>query len=349
MSWNGEPISDDDARRDAASRSPRRAAPGRPRRATSRSSPRPRSMVRRRRGRRRGRRGRPRRHAGTPPTWSTAEVAVVTNVSIDHVEYLGPTRPSIAAEKAGIVEAGVDARARRDRPRARADLHRRATPARGRAATSTSGCARTCSRIGGRLVDLFTPYASYPDVFLPCTARTRPTTPRSRSRRRRLPRRAARVDARRRRVRVGAVAGSARGRRPPTRSSLLDGAHNVAGARALRAALDEEFADAPRTLVVGLLREKDAARDARRARRRRARRAGRAAAPTPRARDPDEVADAALDLGVDPENVEVVDRRRGRGRPRDRDQRPPTARSSSPARSTSSVPPGRCSWTDGRP
>ena len=38
---------------------------------------------------------------------------------------------------------------------------------------------------------------------------------------------------------------------------LLDGAHNVAGAEALRAALDEEFAPAARTLVVGLLREKE--------------------------------------------------------------------------------------------
>ena len=38
---------------------------------------------------------------------------------------------------------------------------------------------------------------------------------------------------------------------------VLDGAKNVAGAHALRAALDEEFADSPRTLVVGLMREKD--------------------------------------------------------------------------------------------
>src|SRR5262249_48606476 len=33
-----------------------------------------------------------------------AAVAVVTNVSLDHTEYLGPTRADIAAEKAGIVE-----------------------------------------------------------------------------------------------------------------------------------------------------------------------------------------------------------------------------------------------------
>ena len=38
---------------------------------------------------------------------------------------------------------------------------------------------------------------------------------------------------------------------------LLDGAHNVAGAHALAAALRDEFPSAPRTLVIGLLREKD--------------------------------------------------------------------------------------------
>src|SRR4051794_16560393 len=46
---------------------------------------------------------------GVGGTWDAtnaadAAVAVVTNVSIDHVEYLGPTRESIAAEKAGIVK-----------------------------------------------------------------------------------------------------------------------------------------------------------------------------------------------------------------------------------------------------
>ena len=40
---------------------------------------------------------------------------------------------------------------------------------------------------------------------------------------------------------------------------LLDGAHNAAGAAALDACLRDEFAPQPRTLVVGLLREKDPA------------------------------------------------------------------------------------------
>ncbi|HET6966337.1 MAG TPA: Mur ligase family protein, partial [Acidimicrobiales bacterium] len=35
---------------------------------------------------------------------ASASVAVVTNVGLDHVEFLGPTRADIAAEKAGIIE-----------------------------------------------------------------------------------------------------------------------------------------------------------------------------------------------------------------------------------------------------
>ena len=82
---------------------------------------------------------------------------------------------------------------------------------------------------------------------------------------------------------------------------------NVAGAHALRAALAEEFADSPRTLVVGLMREKephemldalgvvDAARLV-------------CCRPdSPRGLDPEAVADAAYDLGVDRERVEVID------------------------------------------
>jgi dihydrofolate synthase/folylpolyglutamate synthase len=88
---------------------------------------------------------------------------------------------------------------------------------------------------------------------------------------------------------------------------LLDGAHNVAGASALRAALAEEFGDGPRTLVVGLLREKDPTEMLT------ALGVDDAALlvccrpPSPRALDPALVAKAATALGVDDDRVEVVD------------------------------------------
>jgi dihydrofolate synthase/folylpolyglutamate synthase len=88
---------------------------------------------------------------------------------------------------------------------------------------------------------------------------------------------------------------------------LLDGVKNVAGAHALRAALADEFADAPRTLVVGLMREKEphemlealgAAGVARLV----------CCRPdSPRGHDPQAVADAAYDLGIDREVVDVID------------------------------------------
>ena len=79
---------------------------------------------------------------------------------------------------------------------------------------------------------------------------------------------------------------------------ILDGAHNVAGAEALVAALAEEFVPGPRTLVVGLLREKDpalmlAALDAGSARR-----VIVCPPPSPRALDPKDVAVAAQALGA---------------------------------------------------
>ena len=135
------------------------------------------------------------------------EVAVVTNVSMDHVEYIGPTLADIAAEKAGIVKPGAalvlgetdpDAGALLPGPRARLGA---------RSATATSAFGRTASPIGGRVLDLYTPYGS-PRRRLPRVARRAPgrqrrarahrggVVPRSRarrrSRRRRVPQRATR-------------------------------------------------------------------------------------------------------------------------------------------------------------
>ena len=112
MSWDGTPIDDADPGRPPGAGGDHRAPPARRARATSRSSPAPPS------------RGSPTSpceaavvEVGMGGTWDATNVvdgavAVVTNVSIDHVEYLGATRELIAADKAGIVEPGGDARAR---------------------------------------------------------------------------------------------------------------------------------------------------------------------------------------------------------------------------------------------
>jgi dihydrofolate synthase/folylpolyglutamate synthase len=45
--------------------------------------------------------------------------------------------------------------------------------------------------------------------------------------------------------------------RPSGQNFLLDGAHNVAGARALRQALEKHFGGTGRTLILGVLQDKD--------------------------------------------------------------------------------------------
>ena len=161
--------------------------------------------------------------------------------------------------------------------------------------------------IGGRMLDLFTPHASYEDVFLALHGAHQADNAA-------LALTAAEAFLGRA-LDPDLVADAFRAVRTPGRLEvvghqplvLLDGVKNVAGARALRVALAEEFADSPRTLVVGLMREKDphemldalGARDAARL--------VCCRPDSPRGQDPELVADAAYDLGIEHAVVDVVD------------------------------------------
>ena len=343
-SWNGEPIADDDldellvavadgrgppARRAELLRDPhrRRAARGSP---TSRST------------------SRWSRWAwaapGTPPTWSTADVAVVTNVSIDHVEYLGPTRADIAAEKAGIVKPGVDARARRDRSRRSCRIFLAREPGAVVAARpSTSACASNALAVGGRVRrPVHARTRSYDEVFLPLHGAHQADNARGRAHRGGVRSSGAR----------SATSSS------PTRSRRCEspGRLEVVATPAARPARRREErrrrARAARRARRGVRRlaaharrrpaaREGAARDARRARRASTRRALVCCRPdSPRGATPRRSPTPRYELGVDRERVEVIDDVARRGRARDRRRRPPTARSSSPARSTWSARPG---------
>jgi dihydrofolate synthase / folylpolyglutamate synthase len=254
---------------------------------------------------------------GLGGTWDATnlvngQVAAVTNVAVDHVEYLGPTREEIAAEKAGIVKPGATlVLGETDENLQSIFMAREA----GRIVRRDVdfGVRRNVLAISGRFLDLFTPRGEYPDIFLPlhgayqgdnaavalAAAEAFVDAP--------IPHEV--VDAA-----FGHVTAPGRlevvGRNPLI---LLDGAHNVAGAQALRRALAEEFGGGPDTLVVGLLREKEPhemlaalgveefAED------------GRGGVlvccrpPSPRALDPTLVAKAAIDLGVPEDRVEVVE------------------------------------------
>jgi dihydrofolate synthase/folylpolyglutamate synthase len=250
---------------------------------------------------------------GMGGTWDATNVvdgrvAVVTNVSIDHVDYLGNTREEIAREKAGIVKPGAALVLGETDPKLQAIFEQRGAASVFRR-DADFGVARNVLAVGGRLVDFDTPAAEYPDVFLPLhgahqadnaaialtAAEAFVNAP--------LPFEVV-SDALSRVQSPGRL--EIVGRRPLV---LLDGAHNVAGAHALRAALAEEWGDGLRTLVVGLLREKEphemlsafgldelegflvCCRP-----------------PSPRALDPAFVAKAAVDLGFPEDRIEVVDR-----------------------------------------
>jgi dihydrofolate synthase/folylpolyglutamate synthase len=95
-----------------------------------------------------------------------AQVAVVTNVAMDHNEFAGPTLADIAREKSGIIE-----------PTSAAVIGA-TDPAIVRVLSEPPAATRLCRGIdfetsenllavGGRLVDIRTPTTIYPEVFVP--------------------------------------------------------------------------------------------------------------------------------------------------------------------------------------
>ena len=96
----------------------------------------------------------------------TADVAVVTNIGMDHNEFAGPTLGDIAREKAGIIKPTSAAIVGETDPEL-VDIFRDA----GAATMLVRGVdfETTSSRlaVGGRLLDLRTPTTIYPDVYLP--------------------------------------------------------------------------------------------------------------------------------------------------------------------------------------
>jgi dihydrofolate synthase/folylpolyglutamate synthase len=189
------------------------------------------------------------------------DVAVLTNVSFDHTDVLGPTLEGIAEDKAGIIKAGSRvvvgdlAQDLLDIVLTRADeVGAGSVWVLGR----DFGCAANQVAVGGRLVTLWTPGGRYEDVLIPLHGAHQGTN-------------AAVALAAAEAFFGGALVpevveeGFAAvrvpgrlevlGRRPLL---LVDGAHNAAGMAALGAALSEEFAvDGTAVAVVGMLTGRD--------------------------------------------------------------------------------------------
>lgn len=99
-----------------------------------------------------------------------AQVAVITNIGMDHNEFAGPTKGHIAAEKAGIIKAGSAVVVGETDP----ELVTYFTDA-GGASVLLRGeefdVLENQLALGGRMVDLRTPTTIYTEVFVPLHGR----------------------------------------------------------------------------------------------------------------------------------------------------------------------------------
>ncbi|HET6793764.1 MAG TPA: Mur ligase family protein [Acidimicrobiales bacterium] len=233
-------------------------------------------------------------------------VSVVTNVELDHMELLGPTRAHIAAEKAGIARPGSPLVLGETDP----DLYglfeaERPDPIllRGR----DYACESTKIAHGGRLLSLRTPGATYPEVYLPLHGGHQGDNA------------AAALTAAEAffgaPLDTSVVEEAFASVRTPGRMEvlgrhplrILDGAHNPAGARAAAATLDEEFSGvAGRILVVGILEGREPEEMLAAMGAERARLVVATSPPSPRAVPASVLADAARAMGVEVVESEPV-------------------------------------------
>ncbi len=247
---------------------------------------------------------------GMGGTWDAtnvidAPVAVVTNVGIDHVEYLGTTREAIATDKAGIVTPEATLILGETDPTLIPIFEARGPE---RLVLRDRDFSVTSDRlaIGGRVVSFRTPWGRYDDIFIPvhgahqsANAAIALTTVEA------AIEHPLDIDI----VHEGFANLTTPGRLEVMGTQplvVIDGAHNPAGALALRRALDEEFAPAPRTLVVGLLREKNPTEMLEALGVDEVERLVCTKPPSPRALDPVQVADAAIALGLDADRIDIA-------------------------------------------
>ena len=189
------------------------------------------------------------------------DVAVLTNVSFDHTDVLGPTLEGIATDKAGIIEPGSRVVVGEMAPEL-ADIVTSRAHEVGAASVWVSGrdfgCASNRVAVGGRLVTLWTPGGRYEDILVPLHGAHQGLNASVALAAVEAffgePLAADVVEEGLAAVRVPGRL-EVLGRRPLL---LVDGAHNAAGMAALANALAEEFAvDGTAVAVVGMLSGRD--------------------------------------------------------------------------------------------
>jgi dihydrofolate synthase/folylpolyglutamate synthase len=234
------------------------------------------------------------------------QVAVVTNVSLDHAEIIGPTLVDIATEKAGIVTPDSTLVLGETDPELAA-IFRSAGAAEVWERGRDFGCEGNELAHGGRLLDLRTPGGRYDDVYLPVHGAHQGDN--------------AAIALAAAEAFFGApldpevVAEALAAVRIPGRLEVvgrqplivLDGAHNPAGARAAGVAIAEAFGQASGTvLVVGFLEGKDPLEMLDALGARSARLLVACPAPSPRSLPPADVAAAGKAMGLETESAGSV-------------------------------------------
>jgi dihydrofolate synthase/folylpolyglutamate synthase len=169
----------------------------------------------------------------------TPLASVITNIALDHQQWLGDTLGQIAAEKAGIIKPGVPVITATEEPEALAVIARVAreqhapltTVAGPHPAAAALALAGDHQRINATLA-LATVEILQPQIPAGAPA-----------------------------IRAGLASVGWAGRlqllqRPTGQQILLDGAHNAAGSAVLRAALAKDFAKLPPVFIFGALADK---------------------------------------------------------------------------------------------
>ncbi len=230
------------------------------------------------------------------------EVSVVTNVSYDHVEILGPTLQDIAGEKAGVIKPGCRVVIGETKPEL---LEIFCGTAESVGALETwvrdeeFACVSNRLAVGGRLLDVRTPATSYEDLYMPLHGAHQGDN-------------AAVALAAAEAFFGTALSGEVVeegfatvqipgrlevvGREPLI---VLDGAHNVAGAEAVARALIEEFpASEDSVVIVGMLAGRDPSAMLQTLATAGVRTVVACTAPSPRALPADQIAEAARASGL---------------------------------------------------
>jgi len=173
----------------------------------------------------------------------TPLASVITNVQFDHQQWLGDALGKIAFEKAGIIKPGVPVITSAEEPEALAAIEKTA-----REKNAPLIKVRTGSRESDETLALPLPGEHQRSNAALASATVQALQNQ--------------IEVGGAFVRAGLESVNWPGRlqlvkRPSGQRILLDGAHNVAGAEALREALEKVFTAAKRTLILGVLQDKD--------------------------------------------------------------------------------------------